>query len=110
MITGSAYTNSFPAAASTTLYAIDGSTLYTQNPPNDGTLSAPVSLGVTAGSVNGMDIDARSNTGYAVLTVGGARNLYIINLAATSNAAISHFFLSRGMAASLSIIVIRCVC
>jgi hypothetical protein len=81
-ITGSAYTNSFPAAVSTTLYAIDANTLYTQNPPNDGTLSAPVALGVTAGSVNGFDIDAVTNTGYAALTVGGVRNFYSINLSA----------------------------
>jgi hypothetical protein len=82
MITASAYTNSFPAAASTTLYAIDSNTLYTQNPPNDGTLSMPVALGIAGSGVNGFDIDAASNTGYAVLTVGGARNFYSINLSA----------------------------
>jgi hypothetical protein len=85
----SAYTNSFATTASTTLYAIDAGagTLYAQNPPNDGTLSAPVSLGVAATGVNGFDIDGRNNAAYAVLTVGAARNLYAINLAATSNAA-----------------------
>lgn len=85
-ITGSAYTNSFANTATTTLFALDAvtDTLYTQNPPNDGTLSAPVPLGVDAASVNGFDIDPVTNTGYAVFTVGGARNLYSINLAATS--------------------------
>jgi len=90
-ITASAYTNSFAGTANTTLYALDTvtDTLYVQNPPNNGTLGTPVSLGVDAGAVNGMDIDARNNTAYAVLTVGGARNLYSINLAAPANLATS---------------------
>jgi len=85
-ISASAYTNSFAGTGSTTLYGIDGanSTLYTQNPPNDGTLAKPVPLGVTIGAANGFDIDARTNMGYMVATVGGARNLYGVNLAATS--------------------------
>jgi len=90
-VTAAAYTNSFAGTASTALYVLDtaNDTLYLQNPPNNGTLSQPLALGVDAGAVNGMDIDARSNTGYAVLTVGGARNLYSINLAATSSPATS---------------------
>ena len=90
-VTASAYTNSFAGTASTTLYALDttNDTLYVQNPPNNGTLSLPVALGVDAGAANGMDIDARTNLAYAVLTVGGARNLYSINLAATSAPATS---------------------
>ena len=90
-VTASAYTNSFAGTATTTLYALDtaNDTLYVQNPPNNGTLSTPVALGVDAGAANGMDIDARSNMAYAVLTVGGARNLYTVNLAATSSPATS---------------------
>jgi len=85
-ISASAYTNSFAGTGSTTLYGIDSanSTLYTQNPPNNGTLATPVPLGVTIGAANGFDIDARTNMGYLVATVGGARNLYGVNLAATS--------------------------
>lgn len=85
-ISASAYTNSFAGTGSTTLYGIDGvnSTLYTQNPPNDGTLAMAVPLGITIGAANGFDIDARTNMGYMVATVGGARNLYGVNLAATS--------------------------
>ena len=85
-ISASAYTNSFAGTGSTTLHGIDGanSTLYTQNPPNDGTLAKPVPLGVTIGAANGFDIDARTNMGYLIATVGGARNLYGVNLAATS--------------------------
>ncbi|MES2758562.1 MAG: DUF4394 domain-containing protein [Pseudomonadota bacterium] len=88
-VTASAYTNSFANTANTVLYAIDSAngTLFTQNPPNNGTLSLPVTLGVTASSISGFDIDAVTNTGYAVFTVGGVRNLYGINLAATGNAA-----------------------
>ncbi len=85
-INAAAYTNSFAGTANTTLFVIDAtnSTLYTQNPPNNGTLATPVPLGVTASVVGGFDIDARNNKGYAVMTVGGVRNLYTLNLAAAS--------------------------
>ncbi|PWF55224.1 DUF4394 domain-containing protein [Massilia glaciei] len=87
-VTASAYTNSFAGTASTTLFAIDSvnSTLYTQNPPNNGTLSVPVTLGVGAASANGFDIDGSTNMGYAIFTVGGARNLYTVNLGASAAA------------------------
>ncbi|MFC5512575.1 DUF4394 domain-containing protein [Massilia jejuensis] len=90
-VTASAYTNSFAGTGSTTLYALDTTddTLYVQNPPNNGTLSLPVALGFDAGAANGLDIDARTNVGYAVLTVGGVRTLYTINLAATATPATS---------------------
>ena len=88
-VTASAYTNAFATTGTTTLFAIDSTNdmLYTQALPNNGTLVTPVTLGVDAGAVSGFDIDAASNLGYAVFTVGGARNLYTINLAATTNAA-----------------------
>ncbi len=88
-VTGSAYTNSFAGTSATTLYALDSATdtLYVQNPPNDGVLATPVALGVDAAAVNGFDIDARSNVGYTVLTVGGVRTLYTVNLSATGAAA-----------------------
>ncbi|MEW7850820.1 DUF4394 domain-containing protein [Massilia aurea] len=85
-ISASAYTNSFAGTGSTTLYGIDAvnNTLYSQIPPNNGTLASPVPLGIVTGPVNGFDIDARTNMGYMVATVGGARNLYGVNLAATT--------------------------
>ncbi len=88
-LTAAAYTNSFAGTGSTTLFVIDaaGSTLYTQTPPNNGTLATPVALGVVATSVGGFDIDARNNKGYAVLTVGGVAGLYGVNLGATAGAA-----------------------
>ncbi len=88
-INAAAYTNSFAGTANTTLFVIDApnATLYTQNPPNAGTLATPVPLGVNAAVVGGFDIDARNNKGYAVMTVGGARGLYAINVGATTGAA-----------------------
>jgi hypothetical protein len=88
-ITASAYTNAFAGTTATSLYGIDSAnaTLYVQNPPNDGKLATPVTLGVSAGSANGFDIDARTNLGYLVSTVGGVRNLYSVNLGASANAA-----------------------
>jgi hypothetical protein len=85
-IRAAAYTNSFAGTGSTTLFVIDGAnnTLYTQNPPNNGTLTTPVALGVAATNIGGFDIDAKTNTGYAVMTVGGVRGLYALNLAATT--------------------------
>ena len=85
-ITASAYTNSFVGPATTQLYAIDAAsgTIYLQNPPNNGTLAMPVSLGVTATATNGFDIDSRDNTGYAALTVGGTTQLYKITIGGTT--------------------------
>lgn len=85
-IKAAAYTNSFAGAATTTLYVIDAAnnTLYTQSPPNNGTLTMPVALGVAATNIGGFDIDAKNNTGYAVMTVAGVRGLYSLNLAAAS--------------------------
>lgn len=86
-ITASAYTNSFAGTRTTTLFAIDAptGTLFTQNPPNDGTLSAPVALGVTGLAANGFDIDARTNVGYAAFGTADATTLYRIDLAAVSD-------------------------
>ena len=83
-VTAAAYTNSFAGAGNTTLFVIDAanSTQYTQNPPNNGTLSVPVVLGI--GNPGGFDIDARTNIGYGVFQNGAVRNFYSINLSATA--------------------------
>ena len=80
-VTAVAYTNSFPGTATTTLFDIDTTTdmLYTQTPPNDGTLVAVGALGVDATASNGFDIGGRTNTAYAILTVGGVNGIYTIN-------------------------------
>ncbi|MEO9148712.1 MAG: DUF4394 domain-containing protein [Burkholderiaceae bacterium] len=86
-ITAVAYTNSFAGTTSTALYDIDTTSglLHLQDPPNAGGLAAGVPLGVRATAVNGFDVDARNNTGYAVLTVGGSTGFYKIDLAATAS-------------------------
>lgn len=88
-ITASAYTNSFAGTGTTTLYVIDAvnGDLYIQNPPNNGTLATPVRLNILPTSVGGFDIDARNNSAYAIMTVGGVRGLYAINLAAATSPA-----------------------
>lgn len=85
-VSDAAYTNSFASAVSTRLFDINLSTntLDLQSPPNDGTLVTGAPLGVAPTAVNGFDIDARNNTGYAALTVGGATSLYRINVAAAA--------------------------
>lgn len=77
-----AYTNSFSGAATTTLYDISSATdtLYTQVPPNNGTLVTVGPLGVDAGSINGFDIFAGDSSAFAALSVGGVSNLYRISL------------------------------
>jgi hypothetical protein len=84
-VTAAGYTNSFAGAASTTLYVMDpaNTTLFIQN-PTTGALSAPVALGAFS-QLGGFDIDARTNTGYTVMTVGGTRGLYAIDLAGGAN-------------------------
>jgi hypothetical protein len=80
---GAAYTNSFAAAPSTVLYDISAATdtLYVQNPPNNGTLTA-VGAGLGVGdvtAVGGFDIRANGEA-FATMTVGGVESLYSINL------------------------------
>ena len=82
-IAGAAYTNSYPGAASTTLYDIDSllNILTTQNPPNLGTLNTEGSLGVNPNAVT-FDIAriAGSDVGLATLRVGTTTTLYTIDL------------------------------
>jgi hypothetical protein len=82
-IVGSAYTNSFPGATSTTLYGIDSALdiLVTQTPPNAGVLNTVGSLGVNTSDAVGFDILAAGNLGFAALTTpGGPSSLYDIDL------------------------------
>jgi hypothetical protein len=82
MVSAVAYTNNFPGATTTTLFDIDPSTdkLYTQNPPNNGTLVEVGSLGIDIGTDNGFDIGGTSNKAWALVTVGGSTKIYSINL------------------------------
>jgi hypothetical protein len=77
-----AYTNNFAGAGSTTLYDIDSGTdsLYTQNPPNNGTLNLVGSLGINIGNRGGFDISGRTGIAYAMLRAGGLTSLYTVDL------------------------------
>lgn len=82
-VTGSAYTNNFAAATTTTLYGIDSAlrVLATQNPPNNGTLNTVGPLGVNASDQIGFDISGLSGVAFASLVANGQSSLYTINLA-----------------------------
>lgn len=86
-VSAAAYTNNFAQASTTQLFVIDSGTssLYLQNPPNNGTLVLVGSLGVTTTGMNGFDIGGTSNEAFAILTVSGVQSIYKINL--TSGAA-----------------------
>ena len=85
-VSASSYTNAFAGTTNTRLFNLNlgTSTLDLLDPPNNGTLVTGPPLGVTATSVNGFDIDGRTNIGYAALTVGTTTSLYRVNLAATA--------------------------
>jgi Domain of unknown function (DUF4394) len=87
IVSSAAYTNNFPGTASTVLFTIDfnNQKLYTQNPPNNGTLVPVGDLGMDMGADNGFDIGGTSNKAYVLVTAGGAGKIYSINL--TSGAA-----------------------
>lgn len=84
-VVGSAYTNNFAGATTTTLYGIDSNLdiLVRQDPPNSGTLNTVGPLGFNTSDAVGFDIANGSGTAFAVLTgtgVGAASGLYTINL------------------------------
>lgn len=76
-----AYINNFNGAATTTLFDISAATdtLYTQNPPNNGTLVPVGPLGVDATDTNGFDFSSSDGVAYAALTTGELTRLYTIN-------------------------------
>ena len=84
-VIGSAYTNNFAGAVTTTLYDIDSvvDMLFMQAPPNNGTLVPVGGLGIDVYSFvgGGFDISGLSNTAYAALTIGAVGSqLFSINL------------------------------
>ena len=83
-VTAAAYANNFPGATATTLYDIDTRTgnamLFTQIPPNNGTLVPVGSLGIQIEGGNGFDIGGASGLGYALLRTNSVTSLYSINL------------------------------
>lgn len=99
-VTAAAYTNSFGQSLTggvTTQYVIDpvSNTLFIQNPPNNGTLTAGQTITVNGNTLdfaeaNGFDIPSSvkvtasatpaTGLGYAALTVGSTTRLYSIDL------------------------------
>ena len=104
-VVGSAYTNSFSGATSTTLYAIDSTNpdmLDTQD-PTTGALTPVGALGVDTGNMVGFDITS-NNLAFATLTATGATSsqLYSVNLgtgAATSLGTVASSSTLNGLAA-----------
>lgn len=85
-IVGSAYTNNFAGATTTTLYNIDSDLdiLVTQIPPNAGGLNTVGSLGVDTTGLVGFDISGLTGRAFASLTSPGTHvassNLFRIDL------------------------------
>ena len=82
-IVGSAFTNNFVGATTTTLYGIDSNLdiLVIQNPPNAGQLNTVGPLGVNVSDNVGFDIEGSSSTGFmAVVPVGGVEQLFTVDL------------------------------
>src|SRR6185436_4219855 len=84
-ISGAAYTNAFSAACRTSLYYIDSTTdeLMTTDAAAGGALRSVGSLGVDATAVGDFEIATAAdgtNSGYAVLVVGGVPTSYQIDL------------------------------
>jgi hypothetical protein len=106
-VTAVAYLNNYTGALVTTLYDVDSTTdmLYTQNPPNNGTLVPIGPLGINATASNGFDIGGTSNTAYGIFTVGGISGLYTINTTTGAATLVGTFpFTSiRGLAVGLDL-------
>jgi len=80
---GSAYTNSFSGAVTTSLYALDANSdaLYLSSNPNGGTYGLVGSLGINSLANVGFDIAFPGNVGWAALSVvPGTSQLYTIDL------------------------------
>jgi hypothetical protein len=72
-VSGSAYTNNFAGATTTTLYDIDTNLdiLVTQVPPNAGVLNTVGSLGMDVSSLLGFDISGATGVAYAAVVRDG---------------------------------------
>ncbi|HKR60355.1 MAG TPA: DUF4394 domain-containing protein [Pyrinomonadaceae bacterium] len=83
-VVGSAYTNNFSGATTTSLYDIDSNLdiLALQSNPNGGILNTVGPLGVNTTDLVGFDISRATSTAYASLTAPAATTsgLYTINL------------------------------
>ncbi len=92
-VDAAAYTNNFAGATTTTLYDIDYTTdkLYTQTPPNNGTLVEVGSLNVNIDSGNGFDIGSTSGTAIGIFTSGSQSKIYRVNLSTGAASVMTSF-------------------
>lgn len=104
MVSAAAYTNNFAGATATALLVIDPSTdkLYTQTPPNNGTLVEIGTLGINVETDNGFDLGGMSNTAYGLFTVGAGTKIYSINITTGAATAVAEFpGMAKGFAVGL---------
>ena len=73
---------SFNQPAATTLHVVDAAsdTLFTQNPPNNGTLTNPRNLRIDVGLNTGFDVAGASNIGYLTDQSRRGTELYTVDL------------------------------
>jgi len=84
-LVGAAYLNSSFSAtrpAATTLYVVDAlsNRLFTQDPPNDGTLKDGKKLGIDIGTDVGFDIAGAANTGFLANSTRRGSALYTVDV------------------------------
>jgi len=101
-VVDAAYTNSFAGAITTTLFvlqdnAVAGSDLlFTQNPPNNGTLTLPATLAINVSQLSGFDITADAQ---AFLSWNGGNQFGTLNL--TTGQAVNNGAVGGGFAGQI---------
>ena len=78
-VSATAYSNNFAGATTTSMFVLDATKLYLQNPPNNGTLTEIGTLGVTIDAQNGFDIGGRTNNAFGLFTVANVTKVYTVN-------------------------------
>jgi hypothetical protein len=97
-ILGSAYTNSFPGAASTQLYGIDaGLDILVTQANNSGSLATVGPLGVDVASLGGFDIAGDTGIAYAAMTPAGSSKSFFYTVDLATGAAMQVGEIGGGM-------------
>ena len=79
--TGAAYTDSVLGAGTATLYVVDPVTDHlSMLNASTGAMTDVGALGIDVTKLDGLDIDGRNNLGFVASTVGGASQLYTLDL------------------------------